>query len=99
MEIVVGDWVAIIGLCVTLMVHMVVTIWWAARLTTRMEHVERWVEQNNQIGTTLAAMQATITALNIELRNVHDTMSNLDKRLDGMSDRITALAGSRNAPV
>lgn len=40
-----------------MLVNLGGTVWWASRLTTRMEHVERWVTRHEQVEARLAALE------------------------------------------
>ncbi|GAB5387725.1 MAG: hypothetical protein Alpg2KO_06930 [Alphaproteobacteria bacterium] len=43
--------------------HLLGTIWWASRLTTRMDHVERWVVRHEQVEARLAALERGMAGL------------------------------------
>jgi hypothetical protein len=44
-------------LTMTLLVHLVTTIWWAASLTKRVEHIEKWIGSNERTAERLAALE------------------------------------------
>jgi hypothetical protein len=50
-------------LTVTLVVHLVATVWWAASLTKRVEHIEKWVTSHAQTAERLAALEQRIENL------------------------------------
>lgn len=65
-----GTTIAIVAVCVTLMVHLVTSVWWASKLTNRMEHVERWITTNENMSQRLIAIE---TKLDILMRRNNDT--------------------------
>lgn len=44
-------------LTLTLIVHLVATVWWAASLTKRVEHIEKWISSNEHTAERLAALE------------------------------------------
>ena len=55
-----GETIALIMLAVTASVHLVTTVWWAASVTKRVEHLEKWIAQNGQTAERLAALEQRI---------------------------------------
>ncbi|MCK4946586.1 MAG: hypothetical protein KAI61_07455 [Alphaproteobacteria bacterium] len=47
-------------LTITLVVHLVATVWWAASLTKRVDHIEKWISSNEHTAERLAAMEQQI---------------------------------------
>ena len=47
-------------LTTTLVVHLIATVWWAASLTKRVDHIERWINSNGHTAERLAALEQRI---------------------------------------
>lgn len=58
------DIIGLVTVSVTLSLHLIATVWWAASLTRRVDHIERWVMGHAQTGERLAALEQQIAALN-----------------------------------
>ncbi len=54
------SFVSLVTLTVTLMIHLVVTVWWAASLTKRVDHIERWMDSHAQTAERLVALEQQI---------------------------------------
>lgn len=52
--------VSLFTLTVTLIVHLIVTVWWAASLTKRVDHIEKWISSNEHTAERLAALEQRI---------------------------------------
>lgn len=57
-------------LCVTLVAHLAGTIWWAAGLTKRVEHIEKWIVSNEHTGERLARLESSLEALSYSLERI-----------------------------
>lgn len=57
------DIIALITLSVTLIVHLVATVWWAASLTRRVDHIEKWINNNEHTGERIAALEEQLKGL------------------------------------
>lgn len=55
-----GDVIGILMLSVTLSVHLIATVWWAASVTKRVEHLEKWINSNAHTAERLAALEREI---------------------------------------
>lgn len=55
--------VALLTLSLTLLVHLVTTVWWAASITRRIEFIERWISSNEDTAERLAALEQRMTSL------------------------------------
>lgn len=55
-----GGTVGLLSLTVTLSVHLIATVWWAATITKRVEHVEKWITSNAQTAERLAGLEQQI---------------------------------------
>lgn len=55
--------VALLTLSLTLLVHLVTTVWWAASITRRIEFIEKWIASNEHTAERLAALEQRITSL------------------------------------
>ncbi|MCK5518665.1 MAG: hypothetical protein KAI61_04555 [Alphaproteobacteria bacterium] len=47
-------------LTITLVIHLIATVWWAASLTKRVDHIEKWIASNKHTAERLAAMEQQI---------------------------------------
>lgn len=52
-----ADVVALVTLSLTLSLHLVATAWWAASITKRVDHVEKWIASNAHTAERLAALE------------------------------------------
>jgi hypothetical protein len=48
------------GIALTVLVQFVYTIWWAATLTQRVSHIERWIESNQRTAERLSSLEQRI---------------------------------------
>lgn len=55
-----GLTIAIVAICITLIVHLVATIWWAAKLTNRVDHIEKWITSNERMAERLIAIETKV---------------------------------------
>lgn len=55
--------VAIFTLVTTLVAHLLVTVWWAASLTKRVDHIERWIGNNERTAERLVALEQQINSM------------------------------------
>ncbi|MBI3441725.1 MAG: hypothetical protein HY052_08020 [Proteobacteria bacterium] len=62
--------VPLLMLTVTLMVHLIATVWWAASLTKRVEHIERWISGNQHTAERLVALEQRIDHLGIGIARI-----------------------------
>jgi hypothetical protein len=66
--------IGLIALSFTLMLHLAGTIWWAASLTKRVEHIERWISGNEHTGERLVSLEANI-------QNMSHALARIEKHL------------------
>ena len=55
-----GSTIPLLMLTVTLIVHLIATVWWAASLTKRVDHIEKWISSNEHTSAHLAALEQRI---------------------------------------
>jgi hypothetical protein len=55
--------IPLLMLTITLVVHLVATVWWAATLTKRVDHIERWISSNGHTAERLAALEQRIEGM------------------------------------
>lgn len=58
------DTIGFLALLITLLVHLVTTVWWAASLTKRVDHIERWIAHNEHTAERLAALEQQVENIN-----------------------------------
>ncbi len=58
-----GEALSLITLSMTIVVHLVSTVWWAASLTRRVEHVEKWIAHHEHMAARLSALEERIDNL------------------------------------
>jgi len=56
--------ISMLTLTLTVMIHLVSTVWWAASITRRVEHIEKWIGHNEHTAERLAALEQRIDHLN-----------------------------------
>jgi len=52
--------VPLLMLTATLIAHLIATVWWAASLTKRVDHIEKWIGSNEHTAERLAALEQQI---------------------------------------
>lgn len=52
-----GDIIGLISLTITLSIHLITTVWWAASITKRVEHVEKWMASHEHTAERLATLE------------------------------------------
>lgn len=55
-----GGLIPVLMLTITLVVHLIATVWWAASLTKRVEHIEKWISSNEHTAARIAALEQRI---------------------------------------
>ena len=55
-----ADVVGLVTLSVTLLMHLVATAWWAASITKRVEHIEKWITSNERTAERLSALEQSV---------------------------------------
>lgn len=58
-----GSAVALFTLAVTLLVHLISTVWWAASITRRVDYIERWISSHQRTAERLIALEQRIDHL------------------------------------
>ncbi len=58
------------ALAVTLVVHLISTVWWAASLTRRVDYIERWITSNARTTERLASLEQRIDNLAASLQRI-----------------------------
>lgn len=56
--------ISMLTLSLTVMIHLVSTVWWAASITRRVEHIEKWISHHEHTAERLAALEQRIDHLN-----------------------------------
>ncbi len=54
---------SLLTLSVTLLVHLCGTIWWAASISRRVDHIEKWITYHEHTAERLAALEQRIDHL------------------------------------
>jgi hypothetical protein len=65
-----ADIIGLVTLSVTLGMHLIATVWWAASLTRRVDHIEKWIDHNGTTAERLAAMEQRIAAISTALSRI-----------------------------
>ena len=55
-----GDVIGLITISMTLAIHLITTVWWAASITRRVEFAEKWISQNDNTAERLASLEKQI---------------------------------------
>lgn len=66
---------AMAGMALTMLVHFVATIWWAASLTKRVEHVERWIINHERTAERLAALETQVNNVSTGIARIERHLS------------------------
>ena len=67
-----GEAVGLISLAVTMCIQSCGVIWWASRLTARVEHIERWIASNQDVGHELFALKSTVQSIQHSLTRIEN---------------------------
>jgi|GEM_PF-1149773 len=59
-----ADTLSLVTLTLTVIIHLVSTVWWAASITRRVEHIEKWITHNEHTAERLAKLEQRIDHLN-----------------------------------
>ncbi len=51
---------SLFAFCVTVIAHLISTIWWAASITRRVDHIEAWISHNEDTAERLAALERSL---------------------------------------
>lgn len=62
--------IGLVTLTGTLLIHLTSTIWWAASLTKRVDHIEKWISHNEHTAERLAAMEQHIANLSAGIARI-----------------------------
>lgn len=66
--------IGLLALSFTLLIHLAGTIWWAATLTRRVEHIEQWINKNELSGERLAAVEGRLHVACSCLEKIESTL-------------------------
>lgn len=58
-----AETLSLLTLSVTLLVHLCGTIWWAASISRRVDHIEKWITYHEHTAERLAALEQRIDHL------------------------------------
>ncbi len=72
-----GVTVPILMLTITLVVHLITTVWWAASLTKRVDHIEQWIVSNENTSVRLAALEQQIDNLSSGISRVEQHLRHI----------------------
>lgn len=62
--------VPLLMLTVTLVVHLITTVWWAASLTKRVDYIEKWIASNEDTSARMATLEQQIENLSSGISRV-----------------------------
>lgn len=79
--------VPIAVLILTILVHLVTSIWWAARLTTRVETIEKWINGNSDLHNEVIQMRAQMMALAASISDIKSNVGKIFDKLDDKADK------------
>lgn len=71
-----GDVAGLVALSATLGVHLIATVWWAATLTKRVDHIERWMANNEHTAERLAALEQQVKAMSSGIARIEHYLRN-----------------------
>ncbi len=63
---------SLIGFSITVIVHLISTIWWAASITRRVDHIERWITQNEHTAERLAVLERSLDHIRDGIDRIED---------------------------
>lgn len=69
--------VSILMLTITLVMHLIATVWWAASLTKRVDHIEQWIASNEHTAARLAGLEQRIENLSSGISRVEQHLRNI----------------------
>ena len=55
-----GDVIGLITVTITLSIHLITTVWWAASITKRVEHIERWISSHEHTAERLVLLEQQV---------------------------------------
>ena len=55
-----GDVIGLITVTITLCIHLITTVWWAASITKRVEHIERWISSHEHTAERLVLLEQQV---------------------------------------
>lgn len=69
-----GSTIPLLMLTVTLVVHLITTVWWAASLTKRVDYIEKWIASNEDTSSRMAALEQQIENLSSGISRVEQQL-------------------------
>lgn len=66
--------IPLLMLTITLVVHLIATVWWAASLTKRVDHIEKWIASNEDTSSRMAALEQQIENLSSGISRVEQQL-------------------------
>lgn len=73
-----ADSISLLALSATIIVHLVTTVWWAASVTRRVEHIERWITHNERTAERLAALEQSMDYIRGGIERIEDFLRDND---------------------
>ncbi len=55
-----GDVIGLFSLTITLAIHLITTVWWAASITRRVEYIEKWISSHEHTAERLASLERQV---------------------------------------
>lgn len=66
------EFMSFLGLALAVIIHLISTVWWAASITRRVDHVERWITHNEHTAERLAALEQSIDHIRDGIERIED---------------------------
>lgn len=79
--------IAVVGLSITIIVHLVTSVWWAARLTTRVETIEQWMRSNADLHEEVISMRVQVSQVATSVDEMKGHIGKIFEKLEGKADR------------
>lgn len=65
-----ADFISLLGLAVTIVVHLITTVWWAASVTRRIEYIERWIAHHEHTAERLVKLEQRLEHLSFAIERI-----------------------------
>lgn len=65
-----ADFLGLMTISLTLSAHLIATAWWAASMTKRVDHIEKWITSHEHTAARMAALEQQIAHLNSSIARV-----------------------------
>lgn len=79
--------VSVGGLAVVMLTHLAGFVWWAATLTSRVKHIEVWIEGNTRLAERIGVLETQNITVARDVSDIKKLIGKIFDRMEGRAER------------